>query len=140
MYCSQCGKEAVEGSKFCASCGQGLNAPETEPRETAIVTAQAPQSAPKFKAATKSDTPASETNLEAITALVLGLVSVFTFDWGVIPLVTIVISALALRKAAKLSRDGFPAPGKGMAIAGLVLGVMYSIAWLLYLSGFYPNI
>lgn len=53
----------------------------------------------------------------------LGIVSVFLSDIGIIPLLTIIISSIALSKVKEHNGNG-----KTKAIIGLILGIIYMIS------------
>ena len=124
MFCSNCGKENPDNAKFCASCGNALDAavPQYTPPPPQPQYAPPPQpivqSPPQYAAPPAQQTvinmtpPATEmrTSGLAITALVLGIIgfSIFAIIFGGVALGQI-------RKNPNLT-------GRGMAIAGLVLG------------------
>ena len=66
----------------------------------------------------------------AIAALVGGLLS---FPIPPLSLVAIILGAVAMNQA---DRDPATYGGKGMAVAGLVLGIIVAVFWLLLLSVF----
>lgn len=57
----------------------------------------------------------------ATAGLTLGLVSIFLFEIGLIPVLAVVFSGIGLNRG--------PA-GKGKAVAGLVLGIIYTVVYL----------
>lgn len=63
----------------------------------------------------------------AITALVLGLVSVFLFETVVIPIAALAFGAFALVKAGELRDQGVEKTGKGFALTGVILGSLYLV-------------
>lgn len=59
----------------------------------------------------------------AITGLVLGIVGVFMFWlYAIVPILAIIFSGIAMNKAKQVG-----AKPHGMAIAGLVLGIIFTI-------------
>lgn len=68
----------------------------------------------------------SSTNGLAVTSLVLGIVGLLTF--GSVSIGAIITGHLAL--AGQKARDGF---GRGQAVAGLVLGYLPVLGWVLFL-------
>ena len=60
-----------------------------------------------------------KTNTYALVGFVLGMVSFFLAFWGIVPIVGIVFSALALAKI-----DVEKEKGKGLAIAGLTCSII----------------
>ncbi|MCK5600515.1 DUF4190 domain-containing protein [Candidatus Pacearchaeota archaeon] len=100
MFCSECGVENVDGSGSCRSCGSVLGG--------AVV---------PVAAAVKVE--AAKTSRLAIAALVLGILSVFTF--GLILLPAVICGVIAM---VKVSKSGGALKGKGFAIAGIVVSVV----------------
>ena len=74
-------------------------------------------------------------NKIAIPALVLGIASVFLFETVVIPMASIVVGGISLRRALQLKRLGVKERGVGFALAGLILGVVYTFAGLVLATG-----
>ena len=70
----------------------------------------------------KSTPASSEKNVFAIIGLCLGVGCLFAAYWSIVPIATLVTSGVGLSKAEKQG-------GKGLAIAGLVLGVIGMINW-----------
>ena len=63
----------------------------------------------------------------AVTALVLGCVSIVTFWlWAVVPILAIIFGGIAMYKARSAGRKP-----SGMAIAGLVLGIVFTAIFVL---------
>ncbi len=60
-----------------------------------------------------------ETNTFAITGFVLALISLLLNFWGIMGILATVFSAIALSKIATSNEKG-----KGMAIAGLIIGIV----------------
>lgn len=65
-------------------------------------------------------------NAMAITGFILALVSLFLNFWGIVGILATVFSAIGLSQTKKLNGKG-----KGMAIAGLIIGI-FSILYGLY--------
>lgn len=66
-----------------------------------------------------------EKNKWAVPALVLGLVSIFFAFIFVPSILAIVFGALGLSRSTELANAKQAKTGKGMSIAGLVLGLVY---------------
>ncbi|MDZ4957415.1 DUF4190 domain-containing protein [Clostridium perfringens] len=64
----------------------------------------------------------NSTNGMAIAGLVLGIVSWFLNFWGIIGILAIVFSAIALSQVSNTSQKG-----KGFAIFGLISGIINAI-------------
>lgn len=67
----------------------------------------------------------SSTNGLAVSSLVLGILGLLSF--GVVSIAAIITGHIAL--AGQKARDGF---GRGQAIAGLVMGYLPVLGWLLF--------
>ena len=104
IYCSNCGNPNVEGDVFCRNCGKPIN------RATAY-SAAAPQTIVLQE-------PAPHTSGFSIAALVLGLL-------GIWPL-AIIFGGIGLSQ----TKPGRNVSGRGMAIAGLVLGILVGLIWI----------
>jgi hypothetical protein len=72
-----------------------------------------------------------ETNTFAMTGFVLALVSLFLNFWGIMGILATVFSAIGLSKISVTKEKG-----KGLAIAGLVIGIfsiLYAVLQLMLL-------
>jgi competence protein ComGC len=106
MFCPRCGQTIAEGTTFCVSCGS-----------PASVVAGSSSQPPQPAAATGGVLVPGPTSGKAITSLVLGLLS-FSF---VAAIPAVVFGHLAL---SEIKKSAGRIQGKGMAIAGLVLGYL----------------
>jgi uncharacterized membrane protein YvbJ len=104
IYCSNCGNPNVEGDVFCRNCGKPLN-PAT------AYSAGAPQTIVLQE-------PAPHTSGLSIAALVLGLL-------GIWPL-AIIFGGIGISH----TKPGRNVSGRGMAIAGLVLGIVVGLLYI----------
>ncbi len=104
MYCPKCGKENPDNAKLCQSCSWVLSS----------IAATAPN-------------PNAQTSGLAITSLVLGILSLFTFFITALPAIICGIISLV-----KIEKSKGTLKGKGLAIAGIVTpGVMLPLFALL---------
>lgn len=102
MFCSQCGNTLAEGAYFCPKCGADNSAKATAPPSTAatpVGTFVGPQ----------------QTSGTAIGSLVCGLLPFFLIT----PVIAIVLGHVSL---SQIKQSAGRLKGKGLAIAGLVLG------------------
>jgi uncharacterized membrane protein YvbJ len=104
IYCSNCGNPNVEGDVFCRNCGRPLN------RATSNYAAAPPTII--------LQEPAPHTSGLSIAALVLGLL-------GIWPL-AIIFGGIGISQ----TKPGRNVSGRGMAIAGLVLGIVVGLIWI----------
>jgi uncharacterized membrane protein YvbJ len=111
IYCSNCGNPNGDGDVFCRNCGRPLN------RATADYSAAPGQAAaPPPTIILQEPTP--HTSGLSIAALVLGLL-------GVWPL-AIIFGGIGISQ----TKPGRNVSGRGMAIAGLVLGIVVGLIWI----------
>jgi uncharacterized membrane protein YvbJ len=108
MFCPKCGAQNADGSQFCSSCGAGL-----------VQTA-----APAPAAATV--VVAEKTSGMAVAALVMGIVSFLLF--GPLAILAIIFGAIGISQASKPN-----VKGKGMAVTGLILGIVGGGFWIIML-------
>ena len=108
MTCSKCGTTQADGSRFCSVCGN----PVLEPPAAASQVAP-PLPAPVFVAA-------PETSGKAIASLVCGIVNVFPFC-----VVAVILGHISL---SQISKSAGRLKGRGLAIAGMVLGYFGLVA------------
>ena len=96
MYCSECGKENPDDAQFCSSCNSALTSTPTE-----------------------TPAPVVKTSGMAIAALVLGILSIFTFGLTAIPALIFGIISLVI-----IEKSGGRITGRGFAITGIVAPVL----------------
>ena len=96
MYCPKCGKENPDNAQLCHSCSSVLTS----------TPAQAPALGVK-------------TSGLAITALILGILSIFTLGFTAIPAIILGIISLVI-----IEKSGGRITGKGFAIGGIVVPVL----------------
>ncbi len=65
----------------------------------------------------------------AVTSMVLGIVALFTACFGIVFGIVAIIFALIATNRMKTSKNY---DGKGMATAGLVMGILGSVGWTLF--------
>lgn len=121
MFCYNCGNQLKDGDRFCDKCGLPVEASAKaaeEMAEQSDAAAPAPEPAPQYAPPryAPSQPGAGESNLMGILSLISGIISII-FGW--VPFLMFVPEVLAvifgIVGIVKKS-------GKGMAIAGIVLG------------------
>jgi uncharacterized membrane protein YvbJ len=129
MFCPQCGASALDSDSFCSSCGTQVRTSEkpkvSEPINTSSSEAAKPASAASNLIPRK--------NSLSTVSLVLGIVSVFLFEFLVFSIAAVITASLALSKSSELAREGIANTGKGKSVAGLILGAVYSLLGFYYL-------
>lgn len=73
----------------------------------------------------------SQKNYLAIIGFILGIISIFLSSIGMIPILAVIFSSIGLGKSKEQG-------GKSMAIAGLILGIIFTFSYL-YLYGHIGN-
>lgn len=114
MFCTKCGSQNPDDAKFCSNCGAGLvvtEAPPPAPRQT-----YAPAPAPSAAG--------ERTSGMAITALVTGIAGFLFYPVAVL---AIIFGAIAMGQTNKDPN----LKGKGMAVTGLVLGIVVCFIWIM---------
>ncbi len=112
MYCNNCGTKNPDTSQYCSNCGKQL-APAAPPPPPVYQAAPPPYAAPQRK-----------TNGMAIAALVTGIAS---YVVGITSIPAIILGIVALNQIKKDPTQD----GKGMAIAGIVLGSVFIVLTIL---------
>lgn len=110
MHCSKCGAQNPEGTSICQSCGAPLAIAAT----VSTTTAASPP-APR------------ESSGLAVAALVLGILGFFT---GITAILAIIFGAVAMSQTKKNPSLG----GRGMAVAGFVMGIVVVGLGLVFLA------
>ena len=113
MFCSQCGEKNPDDSKFCSKCGAALVA-AAEPAPEAAYTPP-----PSAAAGGK------RTSGMSIAALILGILGIISF-WP-LSILAIIFGAIGI---SQINKDP-SLKGKGMAMAGLVMGIVAIAVWIL---------
>ncbi|MBA7621933.1 hypothetical protein ES703_29303 [subsurface metagenome] len=113
MFCSKCGEKNPDDGKFCSKCGEALVATKA-PKAPAAAPAPAPRAA-----------AGERTSGLAIAALVMGIAAFVVF--GPLAVLAIIFGAIGISQANKDPN----LKGKGMAVAGLVLGIIAVAGWVI---------
>ena len=126
--CNTCGTVATEGVHFCPRCGASMTAPapETTPAPTLATTPSPdapppppppPYAAPQYQypAQYGPGRPASATNGLAVASLVLGIITLC----GIGSILAVIFGYIG---KGQIDRSGGTQSGRGLAIAGIVLG------------------
>lgn len=113
IYCTKCGTRSSDGDVFCRKCGLALN--QETPISTLMI-AQIPESPDTVTVQTE---PMPRTSGFAVTSLVLGIIA-FIPPFFLSSILAIIFGGIAM---GKTGRDPNLA-GRGMAITGLVLGII----------------
>ena len=106
-FCTNCGAKLDSKQKFCPSCGKGVNGEEPKSAEKAAVINNVPEQ--------------KQTNGLAVAGFIVSLVSSL-ICCGAFNIVGLVLSIVGLVKA-----KDYGGSGKGMAIAGIIISVLFTI-------------
>lgn len=108
MFCPKCGKELADGSTFCPLCGTSLG-----------------------NGAPVQASQGTRYNTFAIVGFVIGILSLLINFFGLVGIAAVIVSVVGLKQVQENNEKG-----KGLAIAGLVIGifsVIYGVISLLSL-------
>lgn len=132
--CPNCQTENADTTRFCTQCGNSLGdvLPSTTEHHippAAALPYQASQPSVPYQQPTAYPPIAQETNNKALWSLVMGIIGIFIFP------VIFNVPAIILGYIAKneISRSGGREAGRGMALAGIILGwvgLFLGIIWV----------
>ena len=130
--CPHCNHEVADTDAFCMSCGAQLSAPAQNTQYTAPA-----QSAPAFVPPAAPVAPVgAKYSGKAIAAFVLSLVSlVFTCAAPICGILAIIFAALGQKEINEKQLAG-----KGLAVAGLVMGIIAVVFSFFYYIVLFPAI
>lgn len=117
MNCPVCQKTVSEGLNFCPACGAALNG--TEPAENFTAVSPSASTAPQI--------PVAPYNKLCIIGLSISAGSLLINFLGLVGLAGLIISIIGLVQVGKTNERG-----KGLAIAGIVVGaasVLFGLIW-----------
>jgi hypothetical protein len=113
MYCNNCGTQNPDQSAFCSKCGNRLAPVQVIPQQPQVTAAHA-----------------RKTNGLAIASMVLGIASIIP-PLAICSIPAIIMGAIALNQIKKdPSLDG-----RGMALAGVIIGSIFLALWILAIIG-----
>ncbi|MCD8295423.1 MAG: zinc-ribbon domain-containing protein [Clostridia bacterium] len=130
MYCKYCGKIIDDYATVCSKCGQAVENPKVRP----VAQAQMPYppqtqaDADQVSQAETIDTPAEETpvkkkkngfGIAGFVFAILGIIFTVIFN-----LLAVIFSAIGVGKRRKYTSRN------GLAVAGLVIGLVLLIVWV----------
>lgn len=118
MYCTTCGQQNPETSRFCNNCGQALT-----PMASGSSGGFAPPPPPTASPAIPTD-PNASTDGKAVASLILGILSMTIMSiFAGIPAVI-----LGHMSRANIKRSMGRLKGEGLALAGLIMGYISFLA------------
>ena len=107
MYCGKCGAKNPEASNFCQECGEVLNQPSSPPYSPVM--------------------GLKRSSGYAVASMVLGIVGLLINPCSILAIIFGVIAINQIGKDANLT-------GKGMAVTGLVCGIIVLIIWVIAIA------
>ena len=115
MYCTECGEQNHDENKFCKNCGAALAQVAATPELR-----REPQHPPTIQQVYQK----TRTSGLAVASLVLGIIGLLFSPLSVL---AIIFGGVAISQTGKDPTLG----GRGMAIAGLVLGIIIAAGWII---------
>ena len=118
VICSKCGSTLSNDSRFCANCGNAV----LETSHVLSPSTPAPNAPPPLAAFPTAPPPvvAQETSGKAVASLICGIIGIFPFS-----LVAVILGHISL---SQISKSAGRLKGRGLAIAGLVMGYLGLVA------------
>ena len=123
-FCPYCGTENTNKANFCPNCGAQMNN---------IAPPPVPQMNPNYMPPNMY--PQNKTNGVALAGFITAMVSLVLNFWGIVGIVATVLSGVGISKTGPGKEKG-----RGLAIAGLVVGIfsiLYGLIQILRLSVYF---
>ncbi len=120
-FCSQCGSKLNEGAMFCPNCGSAVNQNNIQ-NQANNQQKQNNYNQPNYNNGAQMGM--QKTNGLAVAGFVCSLVGLFVF-----PLILGILS-VCFSVAGKRRIEAFNEKGKGLATAGLIIGIIDIIWWV----------
>ncbi len=117
-FCPNCGSELKEGADICVKCGKIING-----------------NIPVNNQANVQTETSTKTNGLALAGFITALASLLLNFWGIVGLVATILSGVGLSKVNETGEKG-----KGMAVAGLCIGIfsiIYGIIQIFVLASYF---
>lgn len=120
MYCPKCGQQIPDDSRFCPKCGNAT-APQPAAPPPPVYQQQPVYQQPVYQQPAYAQPAVERTSGISIAALIMGLLG--------ITLLAIIFGGIGI---SHCNKDPY-LKGKGMAIAGLVLGILQAAFWIIWI-------
>lgn len=128
MFCQKCGNNVADGSTFCPVCGNAMPSPQPAQQvQPAQPTTYYQQAQP-----TTTSSPGK--------ILAMGIVSLALSTAPLAGIASIILGALLFGKVDRYySEGGLPSgqvkAGRGLGKAGLIVGIVFTVIWIIYFFG-----
>ncbi len=124
MFCSNCGHQIPYGSAFCPNCGQATQLatspqPNSSQQPSMYNVAPENQQESAYQYSTQNGRDTRPLNGLCVGGFVVGLVSVCLVTWGFLGILALILSAVGRSDCVTKNERG-----RGLATAGLVLGIV----------------
>lgn len=138
-FCKHCGAQIEDTTAFCPNCGtnvsdDAVSSSAPEPQYNAYQPEQSVQPAqyqPYQDYQNPGIYPEAKLNGLAVAGFVVSLVSLFFC--GISSIVGLILSIIGMTQIKNSIKAGVPQRGNGLAIAGLVIGIIGTVFILIYI-------
>lgn len=138
-FCKHCGAQIEDTIAFCPNCGtnvsdDAVSSSAPEPQYSAYQPEQPVQPAqyqPYQDYQNPGIYPEAKLNGLAVAGFVVSLVSLFFC--GISSIVGLILSIIGMTQIKNSIKAGVPQRGNGLAIAGLVIGIIGTVFILIYI-------
>lgn len=138
-FCKHCGAQIEDTTAFCPNCGtnvsdDAVSSSAPEPQYSAYQPEQPVQPTqyqPYQEYQNPGIYPEGKLNGLAVAGFVVSLVSMFFC--GISSIVGLILSIVGMSQIKNSIKSGVPQRGNGLAIAGLVIGIIGTVFILIYI-------
>lgn len=122
-FCSNCGSQIGDESKFCPNCGKTLDAQNAGQQQTQTTQTSQPNYQQGYQPNYQQTQTKPKLNIMALVGFILGCVSILINFWGIVGIIALVFSIVGYTQIKNTGNGG-----KGLAITGIILGAI-GVVW-----------